>query len=181
MDSLYMGCVSYSARYFAEGEIDKRFFKEAQLAVRKELEQIRSGFLKEGWRECYGSSGTAKALAGIISDAGLSRGTITREGLEWLRDRTIKAGNFEKLGLAIKPDRIPVLAGGLAIMLTVFEELDIEEMITVDTALRDERITATFARQPWSSLGVGITLTMHRLIACGGLRSIFLIKFTPRP
>ena len=137
MDSLYMGCVSYSARYFAEGEIDKRFFKEAQLAVRKELEQIRSGFLKEGWRECYGSSGTAKALAGIISDAGLSRGTITREGLEWLRDRTIKAGNFEKLGLAIKPDRIPVLAGGLAIMLTVFEELDIEEMITVDTALRD--------------------------------------------
>ncbi len=137
MDSLYMGCVSYSARYFADGAIDKRIFKEAQLAARKEIEQIRGGFIKEGWRECYGSSGTAKALAGIIADAGMSNGTITLQGLEWLRDRAIKAGNFDKLGLAIKPDRIPVLAGGLAIMLTIFEELKLEEMTTVDTALRD--------------------------------------------
>jgi exopolyphosphatase/guanosine-5'-triphosphate,3'-diphosphate pyrophosphatase len=137
MDSLYMGCVSYSSRYFPAGEIDKRRFKEAQLAARKEIEQIRSSFNKEGWRECYGSSGTAKALAGIIAEAGLSAGTINRKGLEWLRDRAIKAGNFDKLGLAIKSDRIPVLAGGLAIMLTIFEELDLGEMSTVDTALRD--------------------------------------------
>lgn len=137
MDSLYMGCVSYSSRYFADGAIDKRRFKDAQLAARKELEQIRATFLKEGWREAYGSSGTAKALAGIIADAGHSNGSITLRGLEWLRDRAIKAGNFDKLGVVIKPDRIPVLAGGLAIMLTVFEDLELSDMATVDTALRD--------------------------------------------
>jgi exopolyphosphatase/guanosine-5'-triphosphate,3'-diphosphate pyrophosphatase len=137
MDSLYMGCVSYSARYFAGGAIDKRSFKDAQLAARKEIEQIRAAFRREGWREAYGSSGTAKALAGIIADQGLSAGGITRAGLEWLRDRAIKAGHFDKLGVAIKPDRIPVLAGGLAIMLTAFEELGLDEMATVDTALRD--------------------------------------------
>jgi exopolyphosphatase/guanosine-5'-triphosphate,3'-diphosphate pyrophosphatase len=137
VDSLYMGCVSYSSRYFPNGEIDKRCLKDAQLAARKELEQIRASFKKESWREAFGSSGTAKALAGIITEQGMSSGAITREGLEWLRDRALKAGNFDKLGLAIKADRIPVLAGGLAIMLTVFEELDLTEMAAVDTALRD--------------------------------------------
>jgi len=137
MDSLYMGCVSYSSRYFMDGEIDRRRFKEAQLAARKELEQIRASFIREGWREVFGSSGTAKALAGIITELGMSSGTINLRGLEWLRDRAMKAGNFQGLDVAIKPDRIPVLAGGLAIMLTIFEELEIAEMVTVDTALRD--------------------------------------------
>ncbi len=137
VDSLYMGCVSYSARYFADGLIDKRRFKDAQLAARTEIEQIRATFINTGWREAYGSSGTAKALAGILSENGFSPSGINRQGLEWLRDRAIKAGNFSELGLAIKPDRIPVLAGGLAIMLTIFEELKVGEMHAVDTALRD--------------------------------------------
>lgn len=137
MDSLYMGCVSYSSRYFESGLVDKRRFKDAQLAARKEIEQIRAAFAREGWREAYGSSGTAKALANVIAEAGLSGGSINRAGLEWLRDRAIKAGNFDSLGLALKPDRLPVLAGGLAIMLTAFEELNITEMHAVDTALRD--------------------------------------------
>lgn len=137
VDSLYMGCVSYSSVYFPNGEIDKRRMKDAQLAARKELEQIRASFKKEGWREVFGSSGTAKALAGIISDQGMSAGAITRQGLESLRDRALKAGSFDRLGLAIKADRIPVLAGGLAIMLTIFEEFDLTEMLPVDAALRD--------------------------------------------
>jgi len=137
MDSLYMGCVSYSARFFADGLIDKKSFRDAQLAARTELEQIRETFIKEGWREAYGSSGTAKALAGIMIENGFSQNGITREGLEWLRDRALKAGNFRELGLGIKPDRIPVMAGGLAIMLTIFEELQLRRMLPVDTALRD--------------------------------------------
>jgi exopolyphosphatase / guanosine-5'-triphosphate,3'-diphosphate pyrophosphatase len=137
MDSLYMGCVSYSTRYFPDGLVDKKSFKDAQLAARKEIEQIRATFLKEGWREAFGSSGTAKALAGIIIENGFSQNAITREGLEWLRDKALRAGNFRDLGLGIKADRVPVMAGGLAIMLTIFEELDIRQMMPVDTALRD--------------------------------------------
>lgn len=137
VDSLYMGCVSYSARYFPNGDINKRSFKDAQFAARREIEQIRGAFLKEGWRETYGSSGTAKSLASIIIDNGLGQHGITRAGLEWLRDRAIKVGNFRELGLGLKPDRIPVMAGGLAIMLTIFEELELQSMLPVDTALRD--------------------------------------------
>jgi exopolyphosphatase / guanosine-5'-triphosphate,3'-diphosphate pyrophosphatase len=138
VDSLYMGCVSYTTRYFTDGEIDRKRFKDAQLAARKEIEQIRAAFLSEGWREAYGSSGTAKALATILTEAGIANGNITLDGLKWLYERAMRAGNVRALELpGLKGDRVPVFAGGLAIMLTVFEELNLREMTTVDTALRD--------------------------------------------
>lgn len=138
LDSLYMGCVTYSDRLFPGGGMDKRNFKEAQLAARKELEQIATRFRKEGWKECIGSSGTAKALAIILQENGQTQEGISRAGLEWLRDKALKAGGFNELSLpGVKGDRVPVLPGGLAIMLTIFEELDIRHMSVADTALRD--------------------------------------------
>ena len=138
VESLYMGCVSYSERYFPGGAMDKRTFKDAQLAARKEIEQIAARFHREGWKEAYGSSGTAKALGFILNENGVAAEGISREGLEWLRDKSIKAGGFKALELAgVKGDRVPVLPGGLAIMLTVFEELHLMRMSVADTALRD--------------------------------------------
>ncbi len=138
VDSLYMGCVSYSERYFPDGVMDKRSFKDAQLAARKEIEQMAIRFKKEGWKESFGSSGTAKALGIILQENGQTREGISREGLEWLRDKALKAEGFDKLNLpGVKGDRVPVLPGGLAIMLTIFEELDITQMSVADTALRD--------------------------------------------
>ena len=142
LDSLYMGCVSYSGRYFPEGAMDKRAFKVAQLAASKELEQIATRFRKEGWKDAIGSSGTAKALGIILQENGQTTEGISRAGLEWLRDKAIKAGGFASLTLPggkgeIKGDRVPVLPGGLAIMLTIFEVLDIRHMSVADTALRD--------------------------------------------
>ncbi len=138
LDSLYMGCVSYSERYFPGGAMDKKRFKEAQLAARREIEQMAKRFLDEGWDEAIGSSGSAKALGLILEANGLSTGDITRDGLEWLREKALKAGGFVDLALpGVKGDRVPVLPGGLAIMLTIFEELSITRMAVADTALRD--------------------------------------------
>ncbi len=138
VESLYMGCVSYSERYFPGGAMDKRSFKEAQLAARKEVEQIAARFHKEGWKEAYGSSGTAKAMGAILNENGITADGISLAGLEWLRDKAIKAGSFKLLDLpGVKGDRVPVLPGGLAIMLTIFEELHLVRMSVADTALRD--------------------------------------------
>ncbi|HCX34950.1 MAG TPA: exopolyphosphatase, partial [Rhodocyclaceae bacterium] len=38
LESLYMGCVRYSLEYFPKGRLDKRGFREAELAARRELE-----------------------------------------------------------------------------------------------------------------------------------------------
>ena len=138
LDSLYMGCVSYSERYFPDGVMDKRSFKDAQLAASRELEQITSRFRRAGWKEAIGSSGTAKALGIILQENNQSADGITREGLEWLRDKAVKAGGFAALNLpGVKGDRVPVLPGGLAIMLTIFEVLEVRQMSVADTALRD--------------------------------------------
>ena len=138
VESLYMGCVSYSERYFPGGAMDKRAFREAQLAARQEIEQIAARFHREGWKETYGSSGTAKALGIILTENGITADGISLEGLEWLRDKAVKAGGFKSLDLpGVKGDRVPVLPGGLAIMLTVFEELHLMRMSVADTALRD--------------------------------------------
>ncbi len=138
VESLYMGCVTFSERYFPGGAMDKRAFREAQMASRKEIEQIAARFHKEGWKEAYGSSGTAKALGIIFAENGVVTEGISLEGLEWLRDKAIKAGGFKSLDLpGVKGDRLPVLPGGLAIMLTIFEELHLRRMTVADTALRD--------------------------------------------
>ena len=138
LESLYMGCVSYSERYFPGGKLDKKSFKDAQYAAARELETITTAFHKEGWRDAYGSSGTAKALGIILVENGQSTHGITRSGLDWLKDKALRAGDFRSLDLpGVKGDRLPVLPGGLAIMSAIFEVLGIEEMAIADTALRD--------------------------------------------
>ena len=118
--------------------MDKRTFKDAQLAASKELEVIATRYRKEGWKEAFGSSGTAKALGIILQENGQTQDGISREGLEWLREKALKAGGFAALTLpGIKADRLPVLPGGLAIMLSLFEALELKHMSLADTALRE--------------------------------------------
>ena len=137
LESLYMGCVGFSLQYFPRGRIEKSGMKAAELAARKELQAIVRQYKKTGWEEAVGSSGTAKALADILEMNGLSETGITRDGLERLRGLLLHAGDLGKLTLqGLRPDRIPVLPGGLAIMLAVFKEFGLERMTFSDGALR---------------------------------------------
>jgi exopolyphosphatase/guanosine-5'-triphosphate,3'-diphosphate pyrophosphatase len=133
-----MGCVSYSQRYFPHGKISKSALQQADLAARSELQSICGEFSAAHWQEAVGSSGTAKALADILQLNGYSENGITPAGLAKLRDAMLKAGDCNKLQLAgLRPDRMPVLAGGFAIMAAIFSELDIDSMTVSDNALRE--------------------------------------------
>lgn len=137
LESLYMGCVGFSLRFFPGSRVDKRTMKDAELAARRELQTIVHAYQATGWEQAVGSSGTAKALVDLLEQNGLSSGGITREGLETLRDMLIRAGDASRLNLAgMRPDRIPVLPGGLAIMSAVFKEFGLEHMAFSDGALR---------------------------------------------
>lgn len=117
LESLYMGCVSYSLRYFPEGRIDKRGMRDAEMAAQKEIQTIAHAYREVGWEEAVGSSGSAKALVDVLELNGLSDGGITRSGLEKLRALMLKAGHMDNLNLdGMRPDRIPVFTGGVAIM-----------------------------------------------------------------
>ncbi|GHU01856.1 exopolyphosphatase [Betaproteobacteria bacterium] len=137
LDSLYMGCVGFSLKYFPNGKIDKRGMKEAELAARRELQSIAHDYLEVGWEVAVGSSGTAKALVEILEQNGLSAGGITRNGLEKLRTILLRAGHIENLEMeGLKGEREPVILGGLAIMYAVFLEFGLERMTFSEGALR---------------------------------------------
>jgi exopolyphosphatase/guanosine-5'-triphosphate,3'-diphosphate pyrophosphatase len=138
LESLYMGSVSYSVRFFPDGKINKSNLKQAELAARSEVQSIASEFSKGHWHVALGSSGSARVLCDILEQNGYSAGGITRAGLEQLREQLLKAGDVNKLDLSgLKADRIPVLPGGFAIMYAAFCELGIERMQPALGALRE--------------------------------------------
>jgi len=137
MDSLYMGCVSYSLKYFAEGKVEKSAFKQAELAARNELQTIVKQYARHGWTGAVGSSGTARSIASILEANGWSEHGISAAGLDKLRSAFLKAGDIERLLLpGMREDRAAILPGGLAIMCAAFAELGIEHMRVSDAALR---------------------------------------------
>lgn len=136
-ESLYMGCVSYSLRYFADGRIDKARMKAAELAARQELAGMVRAYRSMGWEEAVGSSGTARSVENILRENGFAHQGLTREGLERLRSLLIRCERADPDRIAgLRPNRAPVLPGGVAIMGMVFEELGIEAMRVSDAALR---------------------------------------------
>ena len=137
LESLYMGCVSFSLRFFPDGRVDKHSFREAELAARRELQSIVHTFRETGWDEAIGSSGTAKAIVDLLELNGFSDHGLTREGLEKLRSELLHAGEASRMKLqGLRADRIPVLPGGLAIMSAIFKEFGLERMAFSEGALR---------------------------------------------
>ncbi len=137
MESLPMGCVSYSMRFFPDGKIEKSALKKAELAASNELERIARDFRRAGWKEAVASSGTAKALAAVLAQNGWGNGEISADGLDRLRAQMIKAGHVERLaGLGVRGDRAPILPGGIAIMVAAFAELGLEAVQVSEAALR---------------------------------------------
>jgi exopolyphosphatase/guanosine-5'-triphosphate,3'-diphosphate pyrophosphatase len=136
LESLKLGCVTMSVRFFGDGTLSKRAFDDAQTHAQAEVEAIAREFSRRHWREAYASSGTALALADILEQNGLSAAGITPDGLAKLR-RMIDAGHVGRLKLAgLKADRVPVLAGGFAVMAAAIDELDVPRINPVGGALR---------------------------------------------
>lgn len=137
-ESLHMGCVNFSERFFPGGAITKNAMKAAELEARVEIERIASEFSAPNWNQAIGSSGTARALRDLLEQNGYSESGITVDGLAKLRNEMIKMGHVDRLSLAgLRTDRRPVVAGGFAIMAGAFAELGIQQMQVVDTAMRE--------------------------------------------
>lgn len=138
MESLYMGCVSYSLRFFADGKLSEGNLRRAEIAARTEIQGIRREFSTAHWQEAVGSSGSARALGEILRLNELSDGAITRSGLAELKTLMLRAKEIRKLDLpGLSSERAPVIAGGFSIMAAAFAELGIERMTVASGALRE--------------------------------------------
>jgi len=136
-ESLYMGCVSYSLKYFPEGKVEKSGMKAAELAARQELAALVKEYRDTGWEEAVASSGTARSIENILRENELAAEGLTREGLDRLRSLLIKAEKADPDRIrGLRPNRAPVLPGGLAIMVAAFDALGLESMKVSEGALR---------------------------------------------
>lgn len=137
LESLGIGCVGMTQRFFADGSLSAAAFRAAETAARSEIEAIASTFGREHWDAAYASSGAALALAEILERNGYSAAGVTPAGLLALRKRMIRAGHVRELRLAaLKSERAPVLAGGLAVMAAAMRELHVDRIDPVGGALR---------------------------------------------
>ena len=137
LESLTIGCVGLTQRFFRDGAITKAALDAAETVARSEIEAIAGAFGTGSWHEAYGSSGTAVALADILEQNLFSGVGVTAVGLARLRRHMLDAGHVSRLKLnALKGERAPVLAGGYAIMAAAVTELRIERIDPVGGALR---------------------------------------------
>ncbi|RMG58156.1 MAG: exopolyphosphatase [Gammaproteobacteria bacterium] len=165
MESLHMGCVSFSRRYFRNGRIDEENWLAARIAAQRELEAIRHTYRAIGWNEAVGASGTLLSVARVLREQGWGEEGITRKGLKKLRKAMIEAGHVDRLVLkGLSEQRAPVFPGGVAIVEATLMELDIELMKVSDGALREGLIYDLIGRgEPESIRGRTVQTLARRL------------------
>lgn len=139
LESLHMGCVSFTQRYFPDGKLTDKSFKKAITAAKQELLNIAAEYRAIGWEYNIGSSGTVRAIERVCT-AHRDDGTegISYECLKELKSRLIKAGHIDQFEMTeIKASRKPTLAAGLAILIASFESLNLDYMSYAEGALRE--------------------------------------------
>ncbi len=137
-ESLQMGCVATTKRFFPTGELSKKRWKEALTEITAEFQQFSTVYRERGWQEVYGSSGTIKAVGEICTEMKLTQNVITEAALKKVREQLLQSDKIDDIKLPGLPaDRRPVIAGGLLILDAAFTELGIKRMHISDDALRE--------------------------------------------
>ncbi|WP_420428773.1 exopolyphosphatase [Algiphilus sp.] len=138
LESVALGCVVHTQRFFEDGNITRKRFQAARLAARVELEYLERQYREAGWDIAIGSSGTVRGIWRVLMAYGWCDDEITREGLEQLIDVVIATGRISAIKFeGLREDRRPVFPGGVAALAGVFDSLGIERMRTSDRALRE--------------------------------------------
>jgi exopolyphosphatase/guanosine-5'-triphosphate,3'-diphosphate pyrophosphatase len=138
LESLHVGCVGLSQRYFGDGRISAKRLERARVAARFELEPVQENFVRRGWERAVGSSGTVRAIAESMRELDPAANGITAAGLDELLATLERAGHVRALELeAVNDERRAVFPGGTVIMAEIFAALKVSQMRFVDGALRD--------------------------------------------
>jgi exopolyphosphatase/guanosine-5'-triphosphate,3'-diphosphate pyrophosphatase len=138
-ESVEMGCVSFSQRYFEDGMTSASQMQSAMLAAARRIRAIQRPYRKMGWQEAVGASGTIRCVANICKEHGWSDdGIITSDALQKMVKHLSDAGSIEAAQLqGLSEERSQVIAGGLCVLAAAFDRLGIERMVVSDGALRE--------------------------------------------
>jgi exopolyphosphatase / guanosine-5'-triphosphate,3'-diphosphate pyrophosphatase len=137
-ESVQMGCVSTTKRFFADGKVTRKAWRDVQERLSAEFQPFQKRYLDRNWKRVIGCSGTLKATAGILREMGRPDFQINHLDLLELVDRLLAAGDVGKAKFpGLSEDRRGVYAGGLAVIEACFREMQVEEMQVCEAALRE--------------------------------------------
>jgi exopolyphosphatase/guanosine-5'-triphosphate,3'-diphosphate pyrophosphatase len=138
LESLFIGCVAISRRFFADGVINADRLMAATLAAHQEFETVQAQYRKLGWGIAIGSSGSVLSIHDVVAEMGWSRDGITLDSLKKLWREVASAGKIKDLSFpGLSTERTPVFPGGVVILTAAFESLGIEFMQASAGALRE--------------------------------------------
>ncbi len=139
LESLELGCVRLTRTYFPDRRMNHSRFVEACTEVALRAQEIAHHFPAEQWKRAIGSSGTIKACARMLKESGLEPdGIITLDGIQALAMHMLDFGHTDRIRMpGLGDNRAPVMIGGLAILLGLFDTLGIDRMQASEYALRE--------------------------------------------
>jgi exopolyphosphatase/guanosine-5'-triphosphate,3'-diphosphate pyrophosphatase len=138
LESVNLGCVGVSQKFFADGKLSAKRFVRARLAAQQELEPVQEAYLKRGWDSVAGSSGSVRSILEAQKEMDPRAVAITPQGIEALIELLVSAGQIEAIPLeSVTQERRSVFAGGLVILAEIFARLKIEQMRWSDGAMRE--------------------------------------------
>lgn len=137
-ESLQMGCIATTRRFFADGKLSRKRWKDARTEITAEFQQFASAYRERGWHDAIGSSGTIKAICDVSVAMKLTKVSITADSLGVIREKLLEFERLEDIRLpGLSAERRPIFAGGLLVLDAAFSELGIERMHISDYALRE--------------------------------------------
>lgn len=136
-ESLNMGCVAITKRFFLDGKVNDKNANKAFIACMQELTPVAEEFIQQGWSQVLGASGTIKAVAKVCAAAGWSNGIVRLMDLEKIVRLYCQHGSTDLKIPGLSEDRQPVFLGGVIVLKALFESLQIAEMMAADWALRE--------------------------------------------
>jgi len=137
-ESLQIGCVASTRRFFPGGKLTRKRWREASVEVAAEFQQFASTYRALGWQEVVGASGTNKAIGEICAAMKLTKGAVTAQALPVVRDTLLQAGHVDAIALpGLSEDRRPIIAGGVLVLEAAFDVLGIERMQVSKAAMRE--------------------------------------------
>lgn len=137
LKSLDMGCVTFMEHHFAGGVISRENFEAAKNAAETLLMPVADAYLCFDWENCLGASGTPQAITEILVAQGISD-AIRIDYLYHLRDQCIDCAHIDNLHIeGLEDNRKAIFPSGLAILISLFETLQIESMNISGGALRE--------------------------------------------
>jgi exopolyphosphatase/guanosine-5'-triphosphate,3'-diphosphate pyrophosphatase len=138
LESLHLGCVSMTERFFPDGEITRAGFNKARMAAQLELRPIKAFFRNTSGVEAIGTSGTIRSTEAVARELGISESGLTLDIVEQLIDKVLEVQSVSELSLqGLSDRRAQVWPGGLSILAELIRVLNIDDLQVSDGALRE--------------------------------------------